>query len=218
MGGRTTGRRMPEMNTVERPVVNAILDAALICHFGFVRDGYPVVIPTIHARIGDHIYVHGSVATGNLKDIRRGIDVCVTVTLVDGIVAARSLFNSSMNYRSVVVYGTASAVDDPEERTAALMAISDQLLPGRWEDARAPSHTEDLKTMILRISIDEASARVSAGPPEDEDEDLDLDVWAGVIPLRTVAGDPVGAPDLRPGIDVPHYLVDFEIDQSPPEE
>ena len=138
MGGRTTGRRMPEMNTVDRPVVDAILDAALICHFGFVRDGYPVVIPTICARIGDYLYIHGSVASGNLKDIRQGIDVCLTVTLVDGIVAARSHFNSSINYRSVLVYGTAEAVDDPTERTAAFEAITEKLMPGRWEDARQP--------------------------------------------------------------------------------
>ena len=214
MTDRTRPRRFPDMNTTEREVVDAILDAGLICHFGFVRDGYPVVIPTIHARIGDTMYIHGSVASGNLRNLRDGIDVCLTVTLLDGIVAARSLFNSSMNYRSVVVYGAARVVEDADERTAAFKAITDKLMPGRWGDARGPNHTEDLKTMILGISIDQASARISDDHPDDEVEDLDLDVWAGVIPLRIAAGVPIDAPDLKPGVPVPEYLNGFEVDRS----
>ena len=204
------------MNTGEREIIDPILDEALICHFGFVRNDYPVVIPTIHARVGDTIYIHGPVATGNLRDLREGIDVCLTVTLVDGIVAARSLFNSSLNYRSVVVYGSARAIDDPDERTLAFKAITDKLLPGRWGDARGPRHTEDRKTMILGISIDEASARISDDHPDDEDEDLDLDVWAGIIPLRVAAGEPIDAPDLKDGVVLPPYLEDFELDQRRP--
>jgi hypothetical protein len=199
------------MNTTDRETVDAVLGAGLVCHVGFVRDDYPVVILTLHARVGDTIYIHGSVASGNLRDMREGIDVCISVTMVDGIIAARSLFNSSMAYRSGLVYGFARQVSESEERTIAFRAITEKLMPGRWEDARQPNHSEDLKTMILGASIDEATARVLDDPPEDEPDDLDLDVWAGTIPLSMTVGVPIDEPGLEPGIPVPDYLINLRL-------
>lgn len=209
MADRTTGRRLRELYDYDRSTTYRIVDEAQICHLGLVRDGYPVVIPTIHGRIDETLYVHGSVAAGNLKELAGGIDVCVTVTIVDGIVAARSLFNSSMNYRSAVIFGTARPVEDPEERTAALRAISEHILPGRWDDARHASATENRRTRIIAIPISQASAKVSSGPPEDDASDMDLDVWAGVIPLAVVAGSPEPDPQLRSNIEVPDYIVGY---------
>ena len=209
MADRTRPHRLTDLVHHDRATIDAILDEALTCHVGFVRDGHPVVIPTIHARIGDTLYLHGSVAAGNLREMRDGIEVCLTATIVDGIVAARSLFNSSMNYRSVVVFGRARPVTDPGERTGALRAISEHVLPGRWDDARHASRSEDLKTMIVAIAMEEASAKVSVGPSDDDDEDLALSIWAGVIPLETIAGVPVADPHLRADIATPDYIARY---------
>lgn len=206
MPERSRVRRLPERARYDRETVHAILDDALICHVGFTREDGPVVIPTFCGRVGDTLYLHGSVASGNLRALREGIDVCVTVTIVDGIVAARSLFHHSMNYRSAVVFGHTRLVEDPTERDAAFRAITEHVLPGRWDQARRPSPTEDRQTMIIGIDIDEASAKVRTGGGGDEPEDLDLDVWAGVIPLSLVPGEPIPDPDLAPGIDVPDYI------------
>jgi uncharacterized protein len=209
MEQRTRIRRLPERAVDDRDLINAIVDEALICHVGFMREDGPFVVPTIHARIGDTLYLHGSVASGNLRALGGGIQVCVTVTIVDGIAAARSLFEHSMNYRSVVVFGETRAVTDHEEREAAFRAITEHVLPGRWDDARRPNRAEDRRTAIVAVPIDAVSAKVRSGGVDDEPEDHDLDVWAGVIPLSLVAGTPIPEPDLRTGIPLPDYVRDW---------
>ena len=204
---RTRVKRVHERAVYERARIDEILDAALICHLGFERDGQPYVIPTLHARIGDLLYVHGSAASRTLRVMGEGIPACVTVTLVDGIVLARSVFEHSMNYRSVVVLGTASPVVERDEKLAALEAFTEKLLPGRWAEARPPTSTELKATSVLRMSLEEASAKIRDGGPEDGDTpDADLDVWAGYLPLAVTALDPVPDPALRPGIPVPPAL------------
>ena len=203
---RTAFKRHPERGSHDRALVHEIVDAAPICHFGIIRDGQPVVLPTIHGREGETIYIHGSKAAGNLRDLEGGIDVCVTVTLVDGIKAARSLFEHSMQYRSAVIFGKGRLVTDPEEREVALRAITEHVLPGRWDDARQPNRPEDRQTGIIAVEIIEASAKINTGYPNDEPEDLDLDVWAGVIPMSISYGTPDPAPNLRDGIQVPDYI------------
>ncbi len=207
---RTRIRRVPENARYDRVTVDAILDAALICHLGFVHDGQPFVIPTLHARIGDEVYVHGSAASRALRTMRDGIDACLTATLLDGIVLARSVFEHSVNYRSVVVLGRATAVEGAEEKLSALEAFSEKLLPGRWVDARRPTAKELKATSVLRLPLDEASAKVRVGPPDDgESPDAELDIWAGVIPLVVRALPPVPDPSLRPGIPIPGYAKHF---------
>ncbi len=198
---RSEVRRLPERGAYDTETIHSILDEGLICHLGFATDRGPVVIPTIHARVGDTLYLHGSHASRMMRSIP-GSEVCVTVTIVDGIVAARSAFHHSMNYRSVVVFGTPRIVDDPEERMVAFEAVTEHVLPGRWAEARWPNEKEDKGTKLLALSIDEASAKVRTGPPVDDDEDMDLDIWAGVIPLLVTAGDPIPAPDVKVGLDV----------------
>jgi hypothetical protein len=199
---RATIKRLPERGIYDRDTINTILDEALICHVAFDTDNGPVAIPTIHARIENVLYLHGSPASRMLRSTV-GSAVCVTVTIVDGIVVARSAFHHSLNYRSVVVFGTPRVVRDPEERNAAFAAITDHVLPGRWDEARQPNEIEDKGTMLLAITIDEASAKTRSGPPIDDEEDMALDVWAGVIPLAMQAGAPIPAPDLDSGIEPP---------------
>lgn len=199
---RSTVRRLPERGSHDPDLIHSVLDEALVCHLGFATDNGPVVIPTIHARVGGTLYLHGSHASRMMRSTV-GEEVCVTATIVDGIVAARSLFHHSLNYRSVVVFGTPRVVSDPNERSRAFEAITEHILPGRWDEARQPNDKEDKGTKLLAVDIDEASAKVRTGPPVDDDEDMDLDIWAGVIPLTTVAGEPEPAPDLKPGLDVP---------------
>ena len=210
---RTRVRRLPERGVYDREQVDAILDAALVCHLGFVQDGQPFVIPTLHARIGDRLYVHGSSASRALRHLGDGIPACVTATLLDGIVLARSVFEHSMNYRSVVVLGTATGVSDPDEKNRALEAFTEKLLPGRWADARHPTAQELKATGVLWLPLDEASAKIRTGGPEDGDTpDADLDVWAGTIPLHVTAGPPVPDAGLRPGIPVPPYALPYRRD------
>jgi hypothetical protein len=190
---RTALRRLPERGRHDRATVDAILDEALICHLGLVDpEGRPFVIPTIHARVGDVLYVHGSPASRTLRTAAADtVEVCVTVTLLDGLVLARSAFHHSMNYRSVVVYGSATRVDDPAEKVAALEAVVEHVVAGRTAGCRAPNEKEVRGTLVLRVPLDEASAKVRTGGPLDDDDDLDLPVWAGHVPLRLVAGDPI---------------------------
>ena len=203
---RTEVRRLRERGVYDREAIEAILDEALICHLGFVHDDHPFVIPTIHARAGDTLYVHGSPASRMLKTLATGVDVCLTVTLLDGLVLARSVFHHSMNYRSVVVLGRARPVTDPDEKMAALKTVVDHVQPGRWDDARRPNPDEFRKTLVLALPLDEASAKVRSGPPGDDEDDLDLPVWAGVVPLALTAGAPVTDDLVPPGTPVPAYL------------
>jgi uncharacterized protein len=210
---RTTLRRLPDRGHHDRATVDAILDEALMCHLGLVDpQGRPFVIPTIHARAGDHLYVHGSPASRTLRAAAGDVDACVTVTLVDGLVLARSAFHHSLNYRSVVVYGRAARVDDHAEKEAALTAIVEHVLAGRTEGCRPPDEKELKGTLVLRLPLDEASAKVRTGAPIDDDADLDLPVWAGVVPIRQVAGEPV--PDR--GVAAPWPGYDLGRPASPP--
>lgn len=191
----------------ERETIHAILDEAPICHLGWVtEEGTPRVVPTIHARVGDTLYVHGSPASGALRAIADGREVCVVATLLDGLVLARSAFHHSMNYRSVVIYGRPRVVTDRREQLEACRAIVRHVLPGREDDARMPTERELQQTTIVAIPLEEASAKVRVGPPRDDAGDLELPIWAGVVPVRTVLGEPEPAPDLRPGIPLPDYL------------
>jgi nitroimidazol reductase NimA-like FMN-containing flavoprotein (pyridoxamine 5'-phosphate oxidase superfamily) len=188
---RTKVRRHPERGAYDRTTIDATLDEALICHLGFIVEGQPFVIPTIHARDGDVLYVHGSPASRMLRNAKEGADVCVTVTLLDGLVLARSVYNHSMNYRSVVVLGRAREVTDREEKLRAMERVVEHVVPGRWEDARQPNEAEIKGTTILAISLEEASAKIRSGPPTDDKGDLDVPVWAGVIPLELTSSEPI---------------------------
>lgn len=189
---RTDLRRHPE-RAADLELVHAVLDEALHCHVGVVRDDAAVVLPTIHARVGDTLYLHGSPAAGMLRDGRKGVELCVTATIVDGLVLAKSVFSHSMNYRSAVVFGTARRVTDPTEKLAALQAVTEHVAPGRWCAARRPTARELRETEVLAVAIAEASAKVRTGPPVETPLDADLDVWSGVIPVALVHGEPVPA-------------------------
>jgi uncharacterized protein len=207
---RTRLRRLPSRGSYDTAVVHAILDEALVCHLGFVHEGQPFVLPTTYARIGDVLYVHGSAASRMLRALREGIGVCVTVTLLDGLVLARSAFHHSMNYRSVVILGTAIEITDEDEKRRALNAIVDHVVPGRSAEVRGPSAKELQATSVLSVPIDEASAKVRDEPPQEkEEEDYSLDSWAGLIPLTLQPQAPIGDPRLRPGIPVPHYAATY---------
>ncbi len=206
---RTTLKRLPLRGSYEREVINQILDEGFICHAGFALDGRPFVIPTGYARVGDSLVIHGSRASRMLRTLGQGIDVCVTVTLIDGLVLARSAFNHSMNYRSVVVFGNAKVVADPEDKLAALRALSEHMIPGRWDDVRQPDEREMQLTTVLSLPLTEASAKVRSGPPLDDEEDYQLDVWAGVIPLRMVAGEPVADARLSSNSEAPAYAIGY---------
>jgi uncharacterized protein len=203
---RTRVRRVPQRGAYERETIDAILDETLICHVGFVHDGQPVVIPTLHARLGDRLYLHGSAASRMLRTLAKGVPICATATLVDGLVLARSAFHHSVNYRSVVVFGTATLMDPGEETVKVLELFTEKLVPGRWADVRPPTRQELKGTKVLSLPLDEASAKVRTGPPIDEDEDYDLPVWAGVLPLATEVAEPQPDPRLDPAIEMPGYV------------
>jgi uncharacterized protein len=203
---RTRVRRVPQRGQYERETIDAILDETLISHVGFVHDGAPVVIPTLHARLGDRLYLHGSAASRMLRTLEQGAPVCATATLVDGLVLARSAFHHSVNYRSVVVFGTATLVEPGEETVQALELFTEKLVPGRWADVRPPTRQELKGTKVLSLPLDEASAKVRTGPPIDEDEDYDLPVWAGVLPLSPTVAEPEPDPRLDPAIETPGYV------------
>lgn len=205
--GRTAVRRLPKRGSYDRETIHAILDEALICHVGFVVDDAPVVIPTIHWREGETLYVHGSAASRMLRNLRDGVDVCVTVTLLDGLVLARSTFHHSMNYRSVVVFGTAREVSDRDEKLRALEALVEHVVRGRSAEARPPNEVELKATMVLALPIEEASAKIRSGGPVDDEEDYTLPLWAGVLPAKLTFGSPI--PDERVTADVPEYVMSY---------
>jgi nitroimidazol reductase NimA-like FMN-containing flavoprotein (pyridoxamine 5'-phosphate oxidase superfamily) len=200
---RTQVHRIPERGVYDREAIERILDEALICHVAFPDgSGAPRCLPTIHARVDDTIYLHGSRGARAWKALKDGAEVCLVATIVDGLVLARSAFHHSMNYRSVVVYGTAREVTDPDELHRAARAITSHVAPGREDEVRMPTDEEYRQTLLLAVPLEEASAKIRTGPPKDEDEDLDLPIWAGVLPFVTTPGDPEPAPDLQGGLDV----------------
>ncbi len=202
---RTTLHRMPQRASYDRALLERILDEALYCHVGLVVDQQPYVLPTIHARAGEQLYLHGSSASRLLAKASAGIPICVTVTILDGLVLARSVYHHSMNYRSVVVLGNAVEVTDQNERLAALKAIVDHVIPGRWNDVRGPSQQELKATRVVRLPLAEASVKIRTGPPIDDENDYGLPCWAGEIPLRLERHSPMPDPRLAPSILVPDY-------------
>jgi len=202
---RTRVLREAHRGVYDRVTAYQILDEGLVCHVGFIANGQPFVIPTGYGRAGDNLYIHGSVASRMLRNLDQGIPICFTVTLLDGLVLARSIFNHSMNYRSVVVLGTAVAVNDPQEKLEALRALSEHILPGRWAESRQPNEKELKATLVMRLPITEFSAKIRQGPPIDDEEDYELSTWAGVIPLQMVAGQPIPDPQLDSAPKVPGY-------------
>ncbi|MEZ5143251.1 MAG: pyridoxamine 5'-phosphate oxidase family protein [Acidimicrobiales bacterium] len=200
---RTRLHRLPERGRFDRADIDAILDEALHCHLGIATDDGPVVIPTIHARVGDEVVVHGSPASRLLRTMKRGRPVCLTATIVDALVVARSAFHHSLNYRSVVVFGEATEITEPSAKRTALDALVDHVLPGRASEARPPTEQELRATTVLTLPLTEASAKVRTGMPVDEDDDLALPIWAGIVPLRTVAGEPEVEPQLDPTVATP---------------
>jgi nitroimidazol reductase NimA-like FMN-containing flavoprotein (pyridoxamine 5'-phosphate oxidase superfamily) len=207
--GRTTVKRLPKRGNYERETINQILDEGFVCHVGFVVDNRPVVIPTGYGRLNDQLYIHGSAASRMLKTLREGIDVCVTVTLVDALVLARSAFHHSMNYRSVVIFGHARVLEDEDEKMKALHVFTDHIMRRRWEESRQPNSNELRATMVLSVSLNEASAKIRTGPPVDDEEDYEIPVWAGELPLRLVTVEAIPDPRLRDGIELPQYIRDY---------
>jgi uncharacterized protein len=200
---------MPARAAYDREAIDAILDGAMVAHLGFAHEGQPYVIPTLHARVGREVYFHGSAASRTIRALSAGAPACLTVTLLDGLVLARSAVHHSVNYRSVVVLGAARPVEGLPERMAALRAFTERLIPGRWQEVRPPT-TKELKAIrVLALSLDEASAKVRTGPPVDDEEDYALDTWAGVIPLRTVAGAPLPDPRLDGDIELSSAVSDW---------
>jgi uncharacterized protein len=204
---RTTLRRHRDRAATDRAVLYQVLDAGLVCHLGVIADGVPLVLPTAYGRDGDTLYLHGSSANGAFGAVD-GQQACVTVTHTDGIVAARSVFNHSMNFRSAVVLGTASVVRDDDERRRALEIITDHLIPGRWAASRQPTKKELAATAVLSLSLAEASVKIRTGGPKDDAEDYALDVWAGVLPMSITWGTPVPDEALRAGIELPAHIQD----------
>jgi uncharacterized protein len=199
---RTKVRRLAKRAVYDKAQVHAILDEGFLCHVGFVQDGQPFVIPTLYARSGETLYMHGSGASRMLKTLAQGVDVCVTVTLVDAYVLARSAFHHSMNYRAVTVLGQARLVADETEKLAALRVITDHIVPRRWDEVRGPNALEMKQTIVLALPLEEVAAKVRSGPPADDDEDYALPVWAGIVPIRAQLGEPVGdgrvLPEVQP--------------------
>ncbi len=207
---RTTVKRLPARGHYDRQTINAILDEGFICHVGFVLDGQPFVIPTGYARVGDDVYIHGSAASRMLRNLSQGVSVCVTVTLIDGLVLARSAFHHSINYRSVVILGTTELVSDPDEKNNALEALTEHIVPGRWADVRWPNDIELQATTVLKLAIDEASAKIRTGDPKDDDEDYAMNVWAGVLPLKLETAAPIADERLDQTIVPPSYVTEYK--------
>ena len=207
---RTRVVREANRAVYDREAIYKILDEGFVCHVGFSLEGQPYVIPTMFARVGDHLYFHGSAASRMLRGLSSGLPVCITVTLLDGLVLARSVFNHSMNYRSVVALGRAELMDEPAEKLRALQAFTEKLIPGRWNDARQPNEKELKATSILKLPLTEASAKVRVGDVEDDAEDYAFPVWAGIIPLRLAADAPVRDQRCDPGIPTPAYAANFK--------
>ena len=208
---RTTLKRLPKRGVYDRELVYGILDEGFICHVGFAVAGQPFVIPTGYARVADQLFIHGSQVSRMLRTLSSGIDVCVAVTLVDGLVLARSAFHHSINYRSVVMFGSATMVEDREAKLAALFAFSEQVIPGRWDEVRQPTEPELKATTVLSLPLVEVSAKVRTGPPIDDEEDYELPIWAGVIPLRLVADLPTNDPRLKHEIQLTRSVLDYPL-------
>jgi len=208
MTDKTRIGRLPERGVDDMATIQAILDEGLVCHVAYVVDGRPVVLPTLYARDGDRVLLHGSNSMGLARAVRGGSPFSVAVTHLDGVVVARSAFNSSANYRSVVIHGT-GVILEGSEKDVALDTLVDRLIPGRLGDVRPSTVTEIRQTTVIALSLDEVSAKIRSGGPNDDEADLDLDIWAGVVPFFTVVGEPTPAEDLRPGIDIPDYLRSF---------
>jgi nitroimidazol reductase NimA-like FMN-containing flavoprotein (pyridoxamine 5'-phosphate oxidase superfamily) len=206
---RTQVKRLPKRGAYDRDTIYKILDEAFVCHVGFVADGQPFVIPTNFGRSGDTLYLHGSAASRMLRTLSEGIPVCVTVTLVDGLVLARSAFHHSVNYRSVVVLGTARLVDDPTEKMEALRLFTEHVMKGRWDDIRWPNEQEMKGTTVLALQLEEVSAKVRTGGPVDDEEDYAMPTWAGVLPLTTTTGEPIPDSRLNSGTEVPDYMKSY---------
>ena len=206
---RTRVIREPQRGVYDRETIYKILDEGMVCHVGFAADAQPFVIPTLYARVGDAIYFHGSAASRMLRGAATGIPVCITVTLTDGLVLARSVFNHSMNYRSVVALGKATLVEAPAEKVDALHAFTEKILPGRWEDARQPNEKELKATSILKLPLTEVSAKIRSGPVQDDEEDYALPVWAGIVPLHVQAGTPTRDERCDPAIPTPAYAAKY---------
>jgi uncharacterized protein len=204
---RTEFRRLPGRGSHDWDTINAILDTGFLAHVGFCVDGQPYVIPTLYGKDGAKLYLHGSAASRMLGTLETGVPACITVTLVDGLVLARSAFHHSMNYRSVVAFGSAYKIDEPAQKTRALRIISEHLIAGRWNDVRSPSEKELKATAVLEFSIEEASAKIRTGPPLDDEDDYSLPVWAGVLPLGLEAKPTIRDPRLTDGIEVPDYVL-----------
>jgi uncharacterized protein len=202
---RTRLVREADRAVYDREAAYRILDEGFLCHVGFIADGQPFVIPTSYGRQDDNLYVHGSAASRMLRQLKEAVPVCITVTLLDGLVLARSIFNHSMNYRSVVIVGKATLVDDPEEKLEALRLLSEHIIPGRWVDSRQPNERELKATSVLRVPIEEFSAKVRVGPVIDDEEDYSFPTWAGVVPLEMKAGTPIDDARLDPARAVPAY-------------
>ncbi len=214
--GRVRVRRLPERGRYRREDVDAILDEGFVCHVGFVGPDGPVVIPTAYGRLGDQLYLHGASANAMLRNAAAGGQLCITVTLVDGLVLARSAFHHSINYRSVVVYGIGEEVTEADEKRQALAAIVEHLVPGRGTDARPPTDSELRATRVVRVPLGESSAKVRAGGPKDDEEDLALPVWAGELPILSATGLPIAADDLRSGLRPPGYVTSYRRGGSDP--
>ena len=206
---RTRVVRESHRAVYDRETVYRILDEGFLCHVGFLVDGQPFVIPTSYGRQDANLYIHGSAASRMLRQMKEGVAVCVTVTLLDGLVLARSVFNHSMNYRSVVILGNAMLVDDPDEKIAALRALAEHIIPGRWDDARQPNESELKQTSVLRLPIEEFSAKVRTGPPIDDEEDYSFPTWAGLLPLKMTVGSPIDDPRLDPPREAPPYVKNY---------
>jgi len=206
---RTKVKRLPARGAYDRETIYSILDEAFICHVGYVFDGQPYVIPTGYARIGDDLYIHGSSASRMLRNLAQGIDVCVTVTLIDGLVLARSAFHHSVNYRSVVILGKAELVEDPSEKDNALEAFTNHIIPGRWPEIRWPNELELKATSVLKLPIEEASAKIRVGDPKDDEEDYSMNVWAGVLPLELKPGTPRPDSRLADNTPIPEHVTNY---------
>lgn len=206
---RTTLKRLPQRGAFDRATVYQILDEAFICHVGFTVDGQPFVIPTGYGRLEDQLYLHGSAASRMLRSIAKGVPVCVTVTLLDGLVLARSAFHHSVNYRSVVILGTATLVEDADEKMAALHAITEHIVPGRWAEVRPPNEQELKATSVLALPLSEVSAKVRTGPPKDDEEDMRLPVWAGELPLQLITRAPIADPYLPSDCEPSDCIVNY---------
>jgi nitroimidazol reductase NimA-like FMN-containing flavoprotein (pyridoxamine 5'-phosphate oxidase superfamily) len=210
MTQRSQLRRLPKRGSHDSAVIHQILDSAFMAHVGFQLQGQPFVIPTLYGRDGEKLYLHGSAASRMLRELETGVPACVTVTLVDGLVLARAAFHHSMNYRSVVAFGIARKIVDPEQKVFALRAISEHVVAGRWNDVRGPSQKELQATTILEFAMEEASAKIRTGPPVDDEEDYALPIWAGVVPLQMVAQAPVPDPRITNGVEIPEYVMRYQ--------